>query len=154
MTTIDKIGKKINFSFFIFHFSLLLMFTSVASADFSRNNDTKIVTDNETGLQWQDNETITKVWQDAIDYCENLTLGDYGDWRLPNIRELTSLVDDTKNNPSIDSTFQNVVSNNYWSSTTNANPSSLAWVVNFYYGGQSYNGKDANHSVRCVRAGQ
>jgi len=123
-------------------------------ADFSRNNDTQIVTDNETSLQWQDNESAYKTWQSAIDYCENLTLGSYEDWRLPNINELTSLVDDGKSNPSIDTGFQHTVSNYYWSSTTNASHSGNAWIGSFNYGHQSSNGKDDFYYVRCVRAGQ
>jgi len=123
-------------------------------ADFSRNNDTQIVTDNETSLQWQDNESAYKTWQSAIDYCENLTLGSYEDWRLPNINELTSLVDDSKFNPSIDTVFLYTASNYYWSSTTNASVSGNAWFVLFSYGYQGSNRKSYNDYVRCVRAGQ
>jgi len=123
-------------------------------ADFSRNNDTQIVTDNETSLQWQDNESAYKTWQSAIDYCENLTLGSYEDWRLPNINELTSLVDDSKFNPSIDTVFLYTASNYYWSSTTNALYSNDAWLVSFSDGRQSYYSKHRSYYVRCVRAGQ
>jgi len=123
-------------------------------ADFSRHNDTQIVTDNETGLQWQDNESVRKTWQGAIDYCENLTLGSYEDWRLPNINELTSLLDDSKYDPSIDTVFLHTDSNYYWSSTTRANGSSHAWFVFFYNGYQNHYNKVNNYYVRCVRAGQ
>jgi len=123
-------------------------------ADFSRNNDTQIVTDNETGLQWQDNESVSKTWKSAIDYCENLTLGSYEDWRLPNINELTSLVDDSKSNPSIDTVFQYTASNLYWSSTTYARDSLNAWLVDFSNGYQYNVSKYYNFYVRCVRAGQ
>jgi len=123
-------------------------------ADFSRHNDTQIVTDNDTGLQWQDNKSVTKTWQEAIDYCENLTLGSYEDWRLPNMNELTSLVDDSKFIPSIDTVFQYTAPNHYWSSTTYADLSNLAWIVTFGYGYQSYRSKSGSYYVRCVRAGQ
>ena len=123
-------------------------------ADFTRDDTTKIVTDNETGLQWQDNKTVYKTWQSAINYCEALTLGDYDDWRLPNINELLSIVDDTKINPSMSSVFKSFASSNYWSSTTNAYYSSNAWLVGFYYGYQDYNNKNNSIYVRCVRAGQ
>jgi hypothetical protein len=154
MTKKNKKTKS-NYSLFIFHFSLLLMFTSVVSADFTRDNTKQIVTDNETGLQWQDNESATKTWQNAIDYCEALTLGDYNDWRLPNINELNSLVDDSKYSPSMSPVFESFASFNYWSSTTVANYSDNAWIVNVSYGHQYsyYFNYDSNY-VRGVRAGQ
>ena len=123
-------------------------------ADFTRDNATKIVTDNETGLQWQDNASATKTWQNAINYCEDLTLGDYDDWRLPNINELTSIVDDTKISPSLSYVFKFFASNYYWSSTTYAGNSGYAWIVGFYYGFQNYYDKSYSLYVRCVRAGQ
>jgi len=123
-------------------------------ADFTRDSGTKIVTDSETGLQWQDNESVSMTWQNAINYCEDLTLGSHSDWRLPNRNELDTLVDDTKFNPSMSHVFEVFVSNYYWSSTTSANDSSYAWLVYFYVGGQSNNDKSNNHYVRCVRAGQ
>jgi len=123
-------------------------------ADFSRNNDTKIVTDNETGLQWQDNESVSMTWQEGINYCEALTLGSYDDWRLPNRNELDSIVDDTKYNPSTSPVFQSFESNGYWSSTTYASISYYAWVVNFRNGRQYDSNKSLSFYVRCVRAGQ
>ena len=123
-------------------------------ASFSKNGN--IVTDNSTGLQWQDNATgSTMTWTAAIDYCETLTLDTYSDWRLPNINELTSIVDDTKVNPSIDtSVFQNTASSLYWSSTTYAGGSGNAWYVYFGSGNQDYDDKTLGYGVRCVRAGQ
>ena len=123
-------------------------------ADFSRNSNTQIVIDNETGLQWQDNESVTKTWQNAINYCEDLTLGSHNDWRLPNRNELDSLVDDSKFNPSMSPVFESFASYDYWSSTTTASNSNYAWYVAFNYGYQHYGYKLSNYYVRCVRAGQ
>lgn len=47
-----------------------------------------------------------------------------------------------------------VASNNYWSSTSNANNSNNAWIVNFNNGNQNNNNKNNNNYVRCVRAGE
>ena len=50
----------------------------------TRNGD-KIVFDNNTGLQWQQNFPTSRMnWEKAVEYCKNLEYGVYGDWRLPN----------------------------------------------------------------------
>ena len=46
------------------------------SRSYSRDDVNEIVTDNITGLKWQDNseaKTVTKNWNEAISYCEDLT---------------------------------------------------------------------------------
>jgi len=132
-----------------------MLITSIGVwAGFSRAND--IVTDSSTKLQWQDDAVGSSMtWDSAIDYCENtLTLGGYEDWRLPNKNELSSIVDYATFNPSINTQFQNTASNDYWSSTTYASYTSLAWFVYFNYGYTNYNVKDDSLYVRCVRAGQ
>lgn len=122
--------------------------------------DAGIVTDNKTGLQWQDDYSDNggnikqAAWRDAINYCENLTLGGYSDWRLPNFHELYYLADRSKANPAIDTTFQNVVSDLYWSSTTLVGDEDEAWHVDFAYGHGVWDDKSSDYFVRCVRAGQ
>jgi len=123
-------------------------------ADFTRDDSTQIVTDNSTTLQWQDDTNITKSWTEAISYCEALTLGGHSDWRLPNFNELYSIADHSKSNPAIDSTFINVVSNLYWSSTTVVGHEDRAWVVDFNYGNGTWGNKSNSYYVRCVRDGQ
>ena len=123
-------------------------------ADFSRSNG--VVTDNKTGLQWQDDysdnggDIKLAKWTDAIAYCEDLTLGGHSDWRLPNKKELLSIVDYGKYDPSIDTVFHKV-SGNYWSSTTPAYGTDRAWTVGFRTGltGSFYKFNDSH--VRCVR---
>ena len=134
---------------------LLMIGLSMLHAELTRDATTGIVTDSTTGLMWQDNEVGTLInWQGAIDRCEALTLGTHSDWRLPNINELTSLVDDTRYDPAISSEFQNTISNFYWSSTTDADVTDHAWILYFGYGFQYYGNKTNNNYVRCVRAGQ
>jgi len=120
---------------------------------FSRDGS-GVVTDSVTGLVWQDNETVEKTWVEAISYCEALTLGGNDDWRLPNKKELLSIVDYNTYNPAISSVFQNTTSNDYWSSTTYASGTSPAWLVHFYAGYTDYGPKSNYYYVRCVRAGQ
>jgi hypothetical protein len=128
-------------------------------ADMVRDNTTMIVTDSVTNLQWQDDNTSNTSqvdWEAAIKYCEdNVTLGDFDDWRLPNINELTSLVDETySDNNWFFPAFKSTITSYYWSSTTFASVSSSAWNVFFYDGLQYYNTKTYSFFVRCVRAGQ
>jgi len=138
---------------------ILIGLSSIVDADgFSRSNG--VVNDASTNLEWQDdysdnsNSIKNTTWQSAIDYCETLTLDGKSDWRLPNLNELTSLVDDTKYNPAINEVFQNTDSNDYWSSTSYSNNNEDAWIVYFYSGSQYSRNKYVNYYVRCVRAGQ
>ena len=124
---------------------------------YTRDDTKEIVTDNITGLMWQDDadaSSVTKNWSDAKTYCENLTLGGYTDWRLPSIDELEGIVDFEHYNPAIDPTFQHVTSYFYWSSTTYAVRTDYAWIVNFGSGYSDGGGKTRTSYVRCVRAGQ
>ena len=119
-----------------------------------------VVTDNKTTLEWQDDysnngDSIKRAkWTDAIDYCEELTLNGQSDWRLPNKKELLSIVDYGTYNPAISSVFEKTTSYGYWSSTTLASYTNYAWFVNFYYGRTGNYYKSASYYVRCVRAGQ
>ncbi len=128
-----------------------------ATPSYTRDNTNKIVTDNVTKLQWQDDTTpSTMTWDNAGTYCTNLSLGTYTDWRLPTRKELVSLSDYGRINPTIDPTFKNTVSSDYWSSTTYAHYSNSAWAwfIGFYNGNQGKGTKTTSEYVRCVRAGQ
>ncbi len=124
---------------------------------YTRDDGAQIVTDHVTGLMWQDDSSTieTKLWQDAIDYCESSQLGSFSDWRLPTIEELVSLIDFGKMKPSIDDIFQNINDKNYWSSTRSANNPAKIRYVSFEIGivsvvsqtYQSYGGL----RFRCVR---
>jgi len=110
------------------------------------------VQDLTTSLEWQDNETVSKSWRDAINYCENLTLGGYNDWRLPNINELNSIINKSSYNPAISSIFLYIVPSHYWSSTTKVSNKNRAWSV-LFDDGKDYMGTKSLGSgyVRCVR---
>lgn len=128
-------------------------FCSIAGAIGPYVDNEAMVIDQATGLEWQkaDDGTI-RNWQEALAYCEGLSLAGYSDWRLPNIRELTSIVDDSKYNPAINLVFQGR-SSSYWSATTGAYTSGQAWSVYFYDGHDGLSMKAKGYYVRCVRAG-
>ncbi|MBF0352999.1 MAG: DUF1566 domain-containing protein [SAR324 cluster bacterium] len=119
------------------------------------DNGNGTVTDSWTQLVWQkEDDDTTRTWEQALTYCEALVLGGQNDWRLPNIRELESLVDAATYSPAINSTyFPNTNSSNYWSSSSNANYSSDAWMVLFIGGSVGYGNKSGTYYVRCVRGG-
>lgn len=134
---------------------LVLITFSLGYADFTRSND--MVTDNKTGLVWQDDVSGATSWQGAINHCEALTLGGESDWRLPNVSELDSIIDRVSPvDPRINNIFVNIASGMYWTSTTNAQYPDFAWYAHFTPGNLFNNGSKEYDSkyVRCVRAGQ
>jgi hypothetical protein len=90
---------------------------SYGANEFEDNSD-GTVTDTATGLIWQqDDSGVAMDWEDALSYAENLELAGYDDWRLPNVKELQSIVDYTHSpnaidpddlGPAIDSNFFNI----------------------------------------------
>ena len=68
----------------------------MASMNFFENNGDGTVTDHANGLMWsQADEGKGLLWADALAYAENSDLAGYDDWRLPNVKELQSIVDYT-----------------------------------------------------------
>ena len=114
------------------------------------------VTDTVAGLMWQQvTEGATLTWETAITRCETTTLGGYDDWRLPNLRELRSIVDYGRYNPAINGDyFPDTLSSDYWSSTTNAYFTDYALYVSFGYGRDNFLHKSNSYYVRAVRGGQ
>jgi len=125
-----------------------------AGQRFVRDNSKQVVKDTKTHLMWQDNKdvkTVERDWQGAINYCKNLKLGGYKDWRLPSVSELLTIVDYNTYNPAISPVFKNVDSSHYFSSTTLADYTFGAWYVYFYSGYCNGVPKSDIYSVRCVR---
>ena len=74
--------------------------------DFSDNGDGTI-SDASTGLMWQQDDNGEGLdWEHALAYCSDLDLGGSGDWRLPNVKELQSIVDYSGSFPAIDNLFR------------------------------------------------
>ncbi|MBU0673802.1 MAG: DUF1566 domain-containing protein [Proteobacteria bacterium] len=77
------------------------------------------VTDYTTGLLWQQQGMDELSWEEAISYCEELVLAGAGDWRLPNIKELQTIVDTSVLYPAVSRRyFPGIRSSFYWSSTS------------------------------------
>ena len=135
------------------------------SPRFEDNSD-GTVTDHLTGLIWLKNANCGGAmnWNDALTYCNNLASGSCGltdgsaagDWRLPNIVELESLVNAEASNPDAwlnTQGFTNVQSA-YWSATTLADATVGAWYVSIGYGHVNYDAKSLIFYGWPVRGGQ
>lgn len=134
------------------------------------DNGNGTVTDHCTGLMWQqatadinkDGQIVESddriTWAEALRYCDALEFAGHDDWRLPNVRELQSLVDYGRSGPAIDPVFS-VESEWYWSSTTVLVLISVflpgiddAWYVGFNLGHMFYGRKNVIHNhVLAVR---
>jgi Protein of unknown function (DUF1566) len=119
--------------------------------------DGDIVLDRTTGLEWS-RENVpggTLNWKAAAEACGKLALGGHSDWRLPTIRELLTLVDYERHNPSIDTDAFKCESSYYWTSTpVHSSPGDFAWLVSFGGGVAFWGGQDLGGYVRAVRASQ
>jgi len=119
--------------------------TSYGINDFVDNGNGTI-TDNATGLTWTQNDSGQGLdWEGALNYCENLDYAGSSDWRLPNSKELQSIVDysrspDATNSAAIDSIFTiSSITNEagqldypaFWSSTTHATSDGHSGAANY-----------------------
>jgi len=133
------------------------------------DNGNGTVKDNLTGLVWLKNATcsLLKDWNDALVFAAGMASGQCGltdgsqagNWRLPNTNELLSLIDRSRLNPALPEghPFTNVVSNAYWTSTSQAHLTSSAWQINLANGvGYGANKADWRYTadVWPVRTGQ
>ena len=120
------------------------------------DNKDGTVSDKATGLMWQKSENPRMNWYGAIDSCEKMNLAGYDDWRLPNIKELNTILN--LNYEGGWGYFKDVFPAeglnppllHYFSSSSFQN--SYAWVTNFCFG---YDGYYANKNTpllfRAVR---
>jgi hypothetical protein len=133
-----------------------------------------VVADAVTGLLWQGcaagqegagcaGEADFLDWTSGLAYCEGLSWGGHEDWRLPNVKELRSIVDNRRAAPpTIDvAAFPNTPwgreteqQGSFWSSTTITWTLGVyAWAryVNFLWGMSHFYEKSEGRRVRCVR---
>ena len=137
------------------------------------DNEDGTVTDNLTGLVWLKNANCfgKKNWTDALNDCNGLADGqcglndssNAGDWRLPNVKELHSLIHYGVGLPALPNTagtgkwsegdpFSLVEYSWYWTST--GYTYNDAWALSLSIGHVSTYSKSINLYVWCVRGGQ
>ncbi len=140
---------------------LLCVQETPAQARFTYSATGAEVTDVQAGLVWR-RCSEGQVWsagvcsgtptafthEQALAYAKTQTV-----WRIPNIKELSSLVDSGRFNPAIDgNAFPLTPSALYWSSSPDVRLPSLAWTVDFGLGGVASNNRHSSTVLlRLVR---
>lgn len=133
---------------------------------FTYSSDGSEVNDAQTGLIWQ-RCTAAQVWNNTTSTCTGgITLYPHADalayaktqtvWRLPNVKELASLVNTTRVSPAIDvAAFPGMPSATgvgYWSSTPDVQTPASAWSVDFSgLGAVASQARSSSNFVRLVR---
>lgn len=124
------------------------------------------VTDLATGLLWKQCEegrqgadchgtTREFSWQEALTHAQGVVFAGYKDWRLPNLKELQSLVELRCAQPAINvRRFPRTSSRLFWSSSPSMYyPNGYGWHVDFNYGDYDDDNRDFRFAVRLVRGG-
>jgi len=129
------------------------------------------VTDNKTGLMWKQCLEGTSGhtcatgfpdlfhWDEALQAAETLNVsGGYAthtDWRLPNVKELRSIVEYACESPAINlAVFPRSYTSYIWSSSPYKKNEGNSWSVHFGHGGSSWYSRHNAHRVRLVRSVQ
>jgi hypothetical protein len=112
-----------------------------------------VVRDESTGLTWQRSVSSPPLsWTEALAACNTLELDAMNGFRLPSVKELLSLVDDTKVSPAIDLTaFPETPTAQFWTSTPYAAVLKQALIINFARGDVTPAEQSSPNQLRCVR---
>lgn len=138
--------------------------TSVtATTEHLQDNQDGTISDPKTGLIWKkcsegqqwdstnnacNGSAAFFTWQQALQHAQE----DNTNWRLPNVKELNSIVESHCYTPAINLlTFPATASSGYWSSSPSTESANNAWMINFYYGGIYPSSKPNDFSIRLVR---
>ncbi|MDA3909070.1 MAG: DUF1566 domain-containing protein [Sulfurimonas sp.] len=131
-----------------------LIFTSlllVASTLFAE----RVFVDKSTSLIWQDhqdNKGLSITYYQSEDYCANLVIGKYSNFRIPTLVELQSIVDYKKYNPAIKKGFDYVSDEYYWTTTPFADDKKIVWLINFKKGERTVKDMHYDRHIRCVQS--
>ena len=128
-----------------------------------KDNGDGTVTDNLTGLTWEqnteENEPNLYTYNEAITYCDDLTLGGQNDWRMPTRKEYSTILNFGTTSPSLDTVYfpyyTSVYEENeshYWTSSEYYDDSSQVWLLRLAFGLVDKTPKEPDsHRVKCVR---
>jgi hypothetical protein len=116
---------------------------------YNATNDT--ITDNLTGLEWEKNVSGIYVWADVLTYCSNQNTGGKSGWRVPTIKELSTLANhQIVGGLAMDPVFSGAPAVFYWSSTYVSGSIGGYWRVAFYDGHTGHGSQNETNMIRCV----
>lgn len=96
-----------------------------------KDNGDGTITDYVTGLLWQKADGGEMTFENAVNYCNNLILGGYSDWRLPTSHELFNINQFDNVNPALNTNyFTKTAAEYWWTSETRVDDATRVWVVN------------------------
>ncbi|MGQ0593816.1 MAG: Lcl C-terminal domain-containing protein [Gammaproteobacteria bacterium] len=134
-----------------------------------KKSDDEAVNDNDNTTTFPHDKDNVYTWDQAFQHVADLNtdnFANHNDWRLPNVKELQSIVNYGTFNPAVSLAFNTncvagvdvesgscTAASIYWSSTTLADGPGNAWGVLFFNGFVGNAGKDNFLHVRAVRGG-
>jgi Protein of unknown function (DUF1566) len=139
---------------------------ALSTASFVASADGQEVTDTATGLVWRQcpegmvaavgtcSGTSTNYTHEAALVRASAVAASTGKaWRLPNVKELYSIVDKSRDRPAINTTiFPSTPNSEFFSSTPYGADIRLVWKVNFQYGGSFVDSRASSfNKIRLVR---
>jgi len=113
------------------------------NSSYTRDDNNEIVYDNSSKLIWLDSPSVANnrlSFAEAQEFCETLEHASITSWRLPTIKELEGLIDESLYSPAIDPIFKNIAYksypeyDNYWSSYNDSSEENIKYSVMFSYG--------------------
>jgi hypothetical protein len=116
------------------------------------------VRDRTTGLVWQQQALASlQTSAQASSYCDDLVLASFDDWRVPSIKELQLVIDESKYDPALDvSLFPGgdlAAESQFWSSSPSAYSARPGtWALDVKSGLIAPVARDTPLNVRCVRS--
>ena len=133
--------------------------TAQAQSRYSYSTDGSEVTDSKTGLIWRrcsegqswgagtcSGTVASYTHEQALAHAKTQT-----GWRLPNVKELSSITDKSRFSPAIDVTAFSATESNYWTSSPYAGNAADAWRVDFSSGFVGNSRRFFSYRVRLVR---
>lgn len=114
------------------------------------------IRDSQTGIVWEQSpDFFYGTWTEAAAHCHSKNTGEQGKWRLPTIKELSTLIDSTQKDPALPAghPFANIKSSIFWSSTPSETDDIVAWHVSFFSGEVVTDQKSQTRRAWCVLNG-